>query len=255
MKKFAFLVAVIISLGLIPYTFVPAEVKPKIYFDSAVQHKIVDMINQSKSTFIAELYNFTGQDGTFPVRNALINARNRGVKIRLIVDNQGACDPKGKGNTGLPESTLELIPKLEIRWATWKGGHSTFHRKLALADNTMIFIGSTNWTNNGFNFNNEASIILYDKEVGLEIIKQFENDWKVATQNYDGSNQTPNPNPNPKPPSDDKDNPTVYITNTGSKYHILGCSYLSKSQIEIKLSEACAKGKQPCSKCNPPSCP
>lgn len=45
---------------------------------------------------------------------------------------------------------------------------------------------------------------------------------------------------------------TVYVTNTGKKYHRAGCRYLSKSQIPISLSDAKADGYGPCSKCNPP---
>ena len=47
---------------------------------------------------------------------------------------------------------------------------------------------------------------------------------------------------------------TVYITETGSKYHRDGCQYLSSSKIAITLSEACAKGFTPCSVCDPPPC-
>ena len=45
---------------------------------------------------------------------------------------------------------------------------------------------------------------------------------------------------------------TVYITNTGEKYHSSGCRYLSKSKIPISLSDAKARGYTPCSVCNPP---
>ena len=45
---------------------------------------------------------------------------------------------------------------------------------------------------------------------------------------------------------------TVYVTNTGEKYHSAGCSYLRKSQIAISLSDAKAQGYSPCSRCNPP---
>lgn len=43
---------------------------------------------------------------------------------------------------------------------------------------------------------------------------------------------------------------TVYVTNSGSKYHRDGCRYLEKSKIPISLSDAQAMYK-PCSKCNP----
>lgn len=44
---------------------------------------------------------------------------------------------------------------------------------------------------------------------------------------------------------------TVYITNTGKKYHTGGCRYLSKSKIAISLKNA-KVGYDPCSVCNPP---
>lgn len=42
---------------------------------------------------------------------------------------------------------------------------------------------------------------------------------------------------------------TVYITNTGSKYHKSGCRYLKKSKIAISLSEAKSRGYTACSVC------
>ena len=45
---------------------------------------------------------------------------------------------------------------------------------------------------------------------------------------------------------------TVYITETGAKYHRSGCQYLSKSCIPIDLEDAKDRGYTPCSKCNPP---
>lgn len=45
---------------------------------------------------------------------------------------------------------------------------------------------------------------------------------------------------------------TVYVTNTGSKYHVAGCRHL-KSQIPMTLSDAKAAGYTPCKTCNPPA--
>ncbi len=44
---------------------------------------------------------------------------------------------------------------------------------------------------------------------------------------------------------------TVYVTRTGSKYHLAGCRYLRQSSIPMKLSEA-RKLYTPCSVCRPP---
>lgn len=44
---------------------------------------------------------------------------------------------------------------------------------------------------------------------------------------------------------------TVYVTNTGEKYHSGGCRYLKKSKIAISRSDAVAQGYVACSVCNP----
>jgi endonuclease/exonuclease/phosphatase family metal-dependent hydrolase len=48
---------------------------------------------------------------------------------------------------------------------------------------------------------------------------------------------------------------TVYITETGSKYHRGDCQYLWNSKIPISLVDACNQGYTPCSVCKPPACP
>jgi len=44
---------------------------------------------------------------------------------------------------------------------------------------------------------------------------------------------------------------SVYITDTGNKYHKSSCSYLSKSKILISREEAKKNGYGPCSVCKP----
>lgn len=64
------------------------------------------------------------------------------------------------------------------------------------------------------------------------------------------------PTPEPINPPTITDSCTVYITNTGTKYHNDGCYHLSKSKIPITLREAKEQGYTPCSVCKPPtSCP
>jgi micrococcal nuclease len=53
------------------------------------------------------------------------------------------------------------------------------------------------------------------------------------------------------PPADSREDITVYVTRTGSKYHTGDCSALSRSKIAVGLSEAAAS-YEPCSVCNPP---
>lgn len=76
-----------------------------------------------------------------------------------------------------------------------------------------------------------------------------------STSNSSSSSNTatskPVPVPKPTTPNQNQ-SVTVYTTKTGTKYHVDGCSYLSKSKIQISLSDAKAQGLTPCSKCHPP---
>lgn len=44
---------------------------------------------------------------------------------------------------------------------------------------------------------------------------------------------------------------SVYVTNTGSKYHRDSCGYLRQSKISISKKKAVAAGYGACSKCKP----
>lgn len=46
---------------------------------------------------------------------------------------------------------------------------------------------------------------------------------------------------------------TVFVTNTGAKYHRDGCQYLRHSKIAIHIDSASGSGYSPCSVCKPVS--
>lgn len=48
----------------------------------------------------------------------------------------------------------------------------------------------------------------------------------------------------------EKNAQTVYITDTGEKYHNAGCRHLRKSKHPISLSDAIARGYEPCKNCH-----
>lgn len=62
------------------------------------------------------------------------------------------------------------------------------------------------------------------------------NDYTASSYTYDEPTQQTN-------------SETVYITDTGSKYHRSWCQYLWGSQIAIDLDDAIAAGYTACSKC------
>lgn len=79
----------------------------------------------------------------------------------------------------------------------------------------------------------------------------FFDDLHEQAQEFDQTVQ-PTPEPTPQPTPEPQTSVTVYITNTGEKYHRWGCQYLWNSSIAVALDYALASGYTPCSRCNPP---
>jgi endonuclease YncB( thermonuclease family) len=50
----------------------------------------------------------------------------------------------------------------------------------------------------------------------------------------------------------DQGTPTVYITDTGKKYHRDGCNSLSRTKHAVSLADAQSQGYGPCQNCKPP---
>ena len=70
-----------------------------------------------------------------------------------------------------------------------------------------------------------------------------------STSNIENTAVVVKPNP---PVQEQKKETTVYITDTGKKYHVNGCRSLKKSKIPINLSDAKTQGYGPCGICHPP---
>lgn len=56
----------------------------------------------------------------------------------------------------------------------------------------------------------------------------------------------------PQPEAQEPETVTVYVTQTGSKYHTAGCRYLRQSQSPLSLGDAQDRGYSPCALCHPP---
>ena len=153
----------------------------KIYFDHDVLEPVQELLCGAREEILIEMFSFTNY---LPIINTIQSVRSRqdnNVEIRIILDNQGANDPLKKDGTGFPEETLEKAYHCQIRW---RNESKQSHRKLALVDNERIFIGSTNWSKNGFELNDEASVIFTDKVIGKQIRDEFDKDWLRSVDIY-----------------------------------------------------------------------
>lgn len=85
--------------------------------------------------------------------------------------------------------------------------------------------------------------VKYDNKAGY-VSADYVSEEQII-QNNPGVRSSSNSN-------DDSTGITVYITNTGTKYHNSGCSSLRRSKTPISLTRAKELGYEPCGRCHPP---
>jgi len=219
MKRFA-----VVSLIAVALLAVPADVE--VYFSPSggCQQAVVETVNKAASEIDVAIYIFTNPD----IAEALVAAKDRGVKVRVLLDGD---------NVDMDYSKAESLVDngISVRHET---GAGLMHNKFAVVDDSIVLTGSFNWTRSAEGANDENLLKIVSPELAAQYAEEFSELWALAAVFA--------PAPTPPPQTE-----TVYITRTGSKYHRAGCGYLHSSCIPISKAEAIRRGYTPCSRCNP----
>ena len=115
------------------------------------------------------------------VMKALLAARERGVRIRIIVPGEhidsDAVRLASKASWG---------PLLQAGIAIHEYEPTMMHNKLLIVDNEMVSVGSTNFDVRSFRLNDEASLNVYDRDFAARMTREFEGDLaKTREYTYD----------------------------------------------------------------------
>ena len=105
------------------------------------------------------------------VIKALLAARQRGVRIRIIVP--GAHIDSEAVRLA---SKAEWGPLLQAGVAIHEYTPTMMHNKLLIVDSKMVSVGSTNFDVRSFRLNDEASLNVYDRELAARMTREFEKD-------------------------------------------------------------------------------
>ncbi len=109
---------------------------------------VLKTINSAKSSICMATYSFTSK----PIAQALINAKNRGVKIKIVSDQ--------KGNSGKYTATTFLANQgLDVRL---NGNYAIMHNKFIVVDNQTLETGSFNYTDAAVKKNAENVIVMWN---------------------------------------------------------------------------------------------
>jgi phosphatidylserine/phosphatidylglycerophosphate/cardiolipin synthase-like enzyme len=152
-----------VSLSLL-FSCIPAGASStwySIYFtpEDRCDQQMVELINSANSSIYADLYSIKLEN----ITNALINAYNRSVDVRIVTDNV-------EGNT-----TQYLRLK---KYGIIKTDHKSYlmHNKFIIIDNKTVWTGSFNPTPNGtFGYNN--AIVIDSTKLAEYYISEFNEMW------------------------------------------------------------------------------
>ena len=144
-----------------------------VYFspqDNIIKSQIIPLVNKSKTSIYMPTFLITHRELT----SALISAKKRGVKIKVIIDAANASNKYSK-HQQLRDNGIEV--KVE----NYAG---KMHAKTMIIDEKYVVIGSMNFSRRGEEKNDENTVILDNPQIAKFLIKQFNIIWEKIPNKY-----------------------------------------------------------------------
>lgn len=144
----------------------PQQIQSTAHFTpgESCRKKIISLCNQAQHN--VDICVFTISDNT--LSQEIIKAHRRGIKIRIITDNDKQYDAG---------SDIHLLQEAKIPLVTDQSEYH-MHHKFAIFDRKILLNGSFNWTTSASNFNSE-NILTTDNTILVEqYIAHFEKLWE-----------------------------------------------------------------------------
>jgi len=157
-----------------PHSFVMDDgSKVECYFaptDNARDNAIVKAINNAEKSIDIRIFFFTDT----VIKDALIEAKNRGVSIRIIL---GATGAESEYSVHRDLRNAGISVKVE----NWGGKE---HFKALCVDDKIVVLGSQNWTGSGNWSNDENTLYIENEYLGNLFEQDFEKAWDSIPDIY-----------------------------------------------------------------------
>ncbi len=131
----------------------------------AMYRGVIPLIKRAKNTIDIAVFFLTHKN----VSLELVKAKERGVKVRIILDATAATNGYSKHNYLRKHG-------IQVKVESWGG---KMHMKSAIIDSSHLIIGSMNWTSAGESKNDENTIIIKNSgNLGLQYSVFFSKLWE-----------------------------------------------------------------------------
>lgn len=134
-----------------------AEIRILFSPDGGIREEIIEQISASQEFIDVAMYSFTSE----PIAEALVRAKNRGVRVRILLDKLQAAGRYSQ-HQYLLDNGVRIITDVH-------GG--IMHNKIAIIDGRVLLTGSFNWTKSAEERNEENLLLFIDEE---EIIRIYQ---------------------------------------------------------------------------------
>jgi phosphatidylserine/phosphatidylglycerophosphate/cardiolipin synthase-like enzyme len=130
----------------------------------ACRNRISGLFREAKTS--ADVCVFTITDDR--ITGAIVDAHRRGVRVRIITDNDKAFDV-GSDIEMLQAAGIEIRPDITDHH---------MHHKFAIFDGALLLNGSYNWTRSAADYNEENIVVTTDPQLRQQFQQMFDKLWE-----------------------------------------------------------------------------
>jgi phosphatidylserine/phosphatidylglycerophosphate/cardiolipin synthase-like enzyme len=158
-------------LALLPLCVMACTQEPRVtlleneeYFDTLISH-----LTRAKQEVVVSMFLFAPGDHdnnrANRVREALIEAAKRGVRVQVFLDISGDEDFSTEANRGVAKDLRRHGGTVRFD----SPGRTT-HTKLVVIDQRYLLLGSHNFTHSALRHNNEASVLIESPQLARQAL-------------------------------------------------------------------------------------
>lgn len=146
----------------------PVNIHDPAQLQGSIEEHLIEKINAAKSSIHIASFEF---DLT-PVTEALIAAKQRGVDVRWVTDDENGLDADEEPGRG--QFAMLAGAGIEVRS---DNRSALMHNKFWIFDGQMVWTGSTNITKNGIFDQNNNVLVIYSPELAAMYEAEFQEMW------------------------------------------------------------------------------
>lgn len=164
--------ALVFLAGIPVCTVTAASIQVGFSPEGTAQQVVLNTINQSRQSVRMMAYSFTSPE----VVKALINAKKRGVDVRVVIDEKGNTCDKCKAS----KAAMNLLVNADIPLRT-VSKYKIMHDKVIITDGANVETGSFNFSSAANKSNSENAILIQNvPELAQQYLQHWQSRWQAG---------------------------------------------------------------------------